>query len=79
MELTENEFIEKYGKKVCIVQETIFYHLNVNTFVFLVDTKLWNGKMDLQKSNEKNNFYYKTKVCWEKQLCLRGKYKIHEV
>ena len=37
MELTEDEFLQKYGKKIAIVIEIHYYHMNMNGAVLVVD------------------------------------------
>ena len=52
MELTDDQIVEKHGKRVCIVQETLYYHEKMIVFAFHEDTTLSKEKTNLQKSNE---------------------------
>ena len=68
-------------KNACIVQETLYYHLNMNTLVFHVDTTLWNEKMNLVKfQGKKQNFVDRLDYAQLKLFCICiAVHKIYEV
>ena len=70
MEVTEHQIIENCGKKVDIVIEKCYYHLNMNLVVFHVD--IFNKtKKELSKIQRKRiNFINRLKYAEHKIFCI---------
>ena len=70
MEVTEHQIIENCGKKVDIVIENCYYHLNMNLVVFHVD-KFNKTKKELPKIQRKRiNFINRLKYAEHKIFCI---------
>ena len=56
MNLSQDEIIENFGKHVDITIEILFFHMNMNLLVLLVDSTQQKENMNFQKFKTKYLF-----------------------